>query len=144
MSTYEALIDMHDRTAAQFKKLCTEGDDLIRISEMILRLIDDGVVDLGGPYPQRIQMASRRLVTGRRLGVEALEEVNGLLRNIETMRIRRDVAFELKDDQLVQEQENLMAKSIPVAQSELEHVYTLIEYLKLTVKELAPPRLVVG
>ena len=66
------------------------------------------------------------------------------MRNIETMRIRRDVAFELKDDQLVQEQENLMAKSIPVAQSELEHVYTLIEYLKLTVKELAPPRLVVG
>ena len=73
MSTYEALIDMHDRTAAQFKKLCEEGDDLIRISEMILRLIDDGVVDLGGPYPQRIQMAARRLVTGRRLGVEALE-----------------------------------------------------------------------
>lgn len=144
MSTYEALIDMHGRMVVQFKKLCEEGEELIQITDKILALIDCGVVDLGGPYLSRVEMATRRFRAGQNMGSETIGEIDSHLRSLEGMRVRRDVAGEIGDHQLARDQENLMAKLIPMVHSELENVFTLIEYLKLALKELAPPRLIVG
>jgi uncharacterized protein YsxB (DUF464 family) len=144
MSSYEALVDLNSQMGLQFRKVCEESDDLIRISEKIISLVEDGVADLGNPYLSRVERATRSIGASRQLGTEALREVSDVLRSIETMRVRRDVAVELKDDSLVQEQEQGMARAIPIAQSELENVFTLIEYMKLTLKDLAPPHLIVG
>jgi hypothetical protein len=83
VSTYEALINLYSGTCADFKKLCEEADDLVRISGRISELINDGVVDLGGSYSHRTEMNIRRLTAARGIGSESLEEVGGLLREVD-------------------------------------------------------------
>jgi len=144
MSTYEALVDMHVRFDQEFKKLCLDADDLVRISRSILGLIEDGVVDLGGPYLPRIELLSRRIAVARRLGGDSFDEVDKMLRNVDILRLRLDVAFDLKSDHLVKENENLIAKTLDLAHLELEGAFTLMEHLKTAMREMAPPRLVVG
>lgn len=144
MSTYESLLAMSSDLVADFKGVCEEGDKLVQGAERIRVLIEDGVVDLSGPYLMRVDLATRRFAAGRTLGSEALEEITGLLRTVEVRRLRRDLAAELKDHMLVSEQEKAMAQEIPIIRSELENVFLLVEAMRKVLKELQPPRLVVA
>lgn len=147
MPTYEALADTHVRLDLEFKRMNAEADALLRISKSILELMKDGVLDLEGRrdgYVQRTELASRRILVARRIGGESLGEIDQVLRRVELMRMRRDIAFDLNEMQMVQDNETGIARDLELVRLETESLFALVAHYELALKLLAPPRFVVG